>query len=830
MTLTNTKLPEPSSYPIQAGGVATFISPTLARKHNCTEHDKFGRWHSHTFFFKDKLFKTYCVYRVCDDSDKCENNAYKHQQFQLNLEGIETCPRRQVIYDLKEQLEEDMKRGIDIGVFADTNESCVHPTKHFISMMRDLGFHDVLVDRMGSVLSPTQNRSREAIDRVWLTTGIKNKVTKVGILPKDKFLESDHCAIFLEIDKNKALSDEAPPLPSHQRRRLKSSDIKACNKYQELLTHQLDKQGIAHRFEKLFRLVADNAPASEVTSLVESLDRQLFEIRMSCENNLPHQYKEDWTPDLNDLLIKRYRLKKRLQEIRYHKRHDNIHINMKEFGDICSDLQDLRATIAARKLDAKTLRLEFNQDLAAKYAKDKKFKSQETALKVIMNSEKSRADAARIRNVLYPRMKSGLQFIKVPCKEEFDANTVNYKDPQTIWDRIEIDQGKDIDQWESITNQDEMEHLLIEFSQLHFKHASTTPLSSVQWIDKIDSSTSFSELQEESASLSKPIRCLSEELYPISPRPPSTYSFTFDDFQHWIDEKDERTSCSPSGCHYGHFKASKGHIILQYIYHLIKIALEYDYIPSRWRQTITTLVPKDDEPLIHRLRPIHIIEPEIQFLFHKFWSKDFMADCEEYGGITDSQYGGRRGRQAQNAVIKQVVMWDVAKLQNKLLASHLADARANFDRNLSHIVRRALLSKGFDPKVVKYYQHYLRSQIFRVRTSFGVSSKSYSYDTDDPLFGDGQGIGWSSVNQIIISSIIDEVYCKLASEFRISSMDDCFKILTGVNFFIDDRVSNTINHSNNITQLLQDFQRNEDLQTTLLKVICFLPRVFKGNA
>lgn len=261
MTLTNTKLPEPSSYPIQAGGVATFISPTLARKHNCTERDKYGRWHSHTFFFKNKLFKTYCVYRVCTDSDKCENNAYKHQQFQLNLAGIETCPRRQIIYDLKVQLEEDLKRGIDIGVFADTNESRVHPTKHFISMMKDLGFHDVLVDRLGSVLPPTQNRSREAIDRIWLTSGISHKVTKVGILPKDKFLESDHCAIFLDIDKNKALSDENVPLPSHQRRRLKSSDIKACNKYQELLTHQLNQQGILidlRNFFVLFLLMHPN--------------------------------------------------------------------------------------------------------------------------------------------------------------------------------------------------------------------------------------------------------------------------------------------------------------------------------------------------------------------------------------------------------------------------------------------------------------------------------------------------------------------------------------------------------------------------------------------
>lgn len=94
-----------------------------------------------------------------------------------------------------------------------------------------------------------------------------------------------------------------------------------------------------------------------------------------------------------------------------------------------------------------------------------------------------------------------------------------------------------------------------------------------------------------------------------------------------------------------------------------------------------------------------------------------MKQCEKLGLITDAQYGGQKGRQPQNAIIKQQLIWNIIKLKNKNAASHLADARANFDRNMSHILGKALVSMNMDPQIMQFYQLFLEQQTFVVKST-----------------------------------------------------------------------------------------------------------------
>lgn len=79
-----------------------------------------------------------------------------------------------------------------------------------------------------------------------------------------------------------------------------------------------------------------------------------------------------------------------------------------------------------------------------------------------------------------------------------------------------------------------------------------------------------------------------------------------------------------------------------------------------------------------------------------------------------------------------------------------------------------------------------------VKTSYGVSEQHYVRSQHNQIFGDGQGLSWSAINQIIISSIIDNVYHKLAEPYIITDHTGTVIIRTGVGYFIDDRITNTM--------------------------------------
>ena len=81
---------------------------------------------------------------------------------------------------------------------------------------------------------------------------------------------------------------------------------------------------------------------------------------------------------------------------------------------------------------------------------------------------------------------------------------------------------------------------------------------------------------------------------------------------------------------------------------------------------ITTLICKEKgRPRIHRLRPIHIIEAELQAITKSQWAKSLIKKAEKDNEITDSQYGGRANRQAQSAVLNKVLIFDFGSTLRK---------------------------------------------------------------------------------------------------------------------------------------------------------------------
>ena len=64
------------------------------------------------------------------------------------------------------------------------------------------------------------------------------------------------------------------------------------------------------------------------------------------------------------------------------------------------------------------------------------------------------------------------------------------------------------------------------------------------------------------------------------------------------------------------------------------IAFKTNILLERWKKTVTVLIPKDAGiPKIHSLRPLHIVEPEVNALAKALWAKRLMKVSERNGDI-----------------------------------------------------------------------------------------------------------------------------------------------------------------------------------------------------
>jgi len=88
--------------------------------------------------------------------------------------------------------------------------------------------------------------------------------------------------------------------------------------------------------------------------------------------------------------------------------------------------------------------------------------------------------------------------------------------------------------------------------------------------------------------------------------------------------------------------------------------MESGEILHRYSKVLITSLEKDiGSPKIHRLRPICIVKAELNCIAKNYWSRELINHVEKENTITDDQYGGRCGRQAQSAVINQLMYYNI---------------------------------------------------------------------------------------------------------------------------------------------------------------------------
>jgi len=267
------------------------------------------------------------------------------------------------------------------------------------------------------------------------------------------------------------------------------------------------------------------------------------------------------------------------------------------------------------------------------------------------------------------------------------------------------------------------------------------------------------------------------------------FSTTFEEFKYFIKSAKERTGTSPSGRHYGHYKAllKSGETYLETIHAIMELSLQHNIILRRWRNTTTTLIEKEpNQPFVHRMRAIHIIGAEVQFLAKNFYVTKLMKGAETKELITDEQYGGRARRQAQSAVINKVLYYNLSHQMLMPAAFMDDDARACYDRIITPLSSLECRKWGAPYALTKFTNTFIENQTYSIKTGHGISQGTYKYTTSDPIQGSGQGIGWAGPRWLCSGDTCSRIMAKTYTGMYFHDPTYSLKVRKQGDYFVDD--------------------------------------------
>jgi hypothetical protein len=188
--------------------------------------------------------------------------------------------------------------------------------------------------------------------------------------------------------------------------------------------------------------------------------------------------------------------------------------------------------------------------------------------------------------------------------------------------------------WTSIIEAQALYEALIAAGRAHFSQASNTPFVTGPIADKFgpfaDNAYCEAILQgtidlTEIADTTEVKDILRGMRYPDPslPTPPINTQMTADDFSSAMAHTRERTSSSPSGRHYGHYRALlRDQNLLGDIAALANFCFQWGVTMKRWEKVTQTLIPKEPgTPRITRMRRITLVEADLNVCLSEIFGR-----------------------------------------------------------------------------------------------------------------------------------------------------------------------------------------------------------------
>ena len=799
----------------QRGGTATILRGSIVNTNYGCSADHLGRWTIMTHRGRGG----HNLHIITAYRPQRNSNPYGVYQQQLlyNIEhSLHSNPITTFDQDLKKLVHNYVLQGDQVILLIDANEDLSKASSNsFVQQMQRVGLEEVILSRHSkSVPPPTRTPGSKPIDTIFCTSALV--VNKSGYAPFNGF--SDHRLSWVDIQWESAFNHHTK-IQRAPARRLKYMLPVAVDKYTQVLEYLLMKNNIYSHIQTLNQLTTDQI-TEPIARMYEKIDKKITKYMLQAERKcrkLRMGY-IPYSPQLAQLLntINFWRLV--IRKVKGHNISMRTIIRLQARCEISGKpLSHTESYCKERWKESITKYRQFKLQADKVRGKwldeviEQHILYGDTAaagiIQTIKHREAQRSMHRRINSSVGQQRSKGVSRTIVPAT--------------TIHDEREYDQQSDIER-ENLT-----------YMASLFQSANDTPLRTAPLVQEFGYIGDTVAGDEVTAGIYNPPTAVDEHtklfLHCCS-RPPQVLC---DDKviqmspQEYADRWStcrEKTSSSPSGRHFGHYKClHKMSLRTKTIFSVMfNIPARTGYSPIRWQRAIDVLLLKDqDDHRVHRTRPIPLLEADSNDAY-KLLASQSNALATKHNLHAPEQYGGKDNTAAIHCASVKRGICDISRQTKTPLAICSIDARSCYDRIVHVAAFLSLRRLGVPKPMIHSMLLSIQQMQHQIRTSFGDSASSYGGATwTIPPHGTIQGNGaspmlWSAISAVLFSCLRRK--CRGAT-FQSPITKETQKTL-GFAFVDDtDLITTSPNSDNDATQMTLSMQQSlhtwqKCLQTT----------------
>ena len=521
----------------------------LAPRHrtNLNDDSGMGRWSSQRFQGKhNHSVQIFTAYRVSQSSPKGLGlrTAYMQQQRAMNNAGIRgISPRTKILQDLAETINQTLSGSTDVILLMDSNAETSET--HLSNFLATTGLQDVFHEDIFQI--PTRWPDSRRIDHIFVSHRLSNAIKAIGILPWDTPIISDHLGIFIDLDETRIFGTNHLDPAKHGQRRLRSTAPRRAEAYLSQLKTYVTKSKLQQRLSSLCDKCSNLRYISAADKRrFQSIDNELTEYMLSAERKCFHgKTRHDFSPllalrgrQLRTIRTTQRRLQRQRKELLKKNASESSVTRITEEINAASTayrtaLKELKETKGNQNRERKTF-----LTMLERRAEENKQSDVSAILKIINKAEDSTKAYAKIGNTLNPKTISQLDHLLIPSN---DGSLQEVHDSSEIFNHL-LQRGlHDLSQSEGTPLTKDI-----------FRET----LNTHRWTAKWEALAKGEIPNTLPTDIPSSVETVLKSFQPASQSDQKINTIiTNTDIERAFNSSNEKTSSSPSGRHYGHYKA-----------------------------------------------------------------------------------------------------------------------------------------------------------------------------------------------------------------------------------------------------------------------------------
>ena len=740
-----------------------------------------GRWTTISMAGRNqRLIHVVCLYRVSQEQSHGNRTSYMQQVRLLKQQNVRNPnPRQQVLEDLDIRLQQWQGDKHDIILMMDANSDLNDGALTKILHKHKLS--DAMGRQHGCNQPATYERGTRTIDYIFCTERIIDSIEKGGIIPFNELIQSDHRALFIDININKAFKGSIHETENPTTNYFTTKHKKRCKEYREQVTSEIHHHRMVERLDDIVNRYKEGK--FEIDEY-QKWDRNMTMIMTETAKKFKTNNRVWWSPDLHHayLGVKYWKLKiteKQMnmdmtKQIRKIVNELPMDFDIKYGNKNKTRMGNLRAAkkyLRECKEDNKKLRLKY-QKMRIIETMEKNDIKMSRRIKAIMYAEETSRMYAIIKYYLHPQDKQSLTYVDIYNKQNDKKRVVI---------------------------REEVESILRNEHKNHFRQAETTPCcqkdvkNDILKVIRKDNHKFKLQHRVDHTTRAMLNKLTRKEVDPTEICQEISTRDIVKGFSKWK----ESTSTSPSNRTLtlykvwikadGNEKQLSETQFFDMLQKVIWLAIETGTPPNRWLTVHNMYIPKDQGSYkVGRLRPLHKLEADLNLVRREMSARRLMTNVERQQYLSDENYGGRNNRSSIDVVMKKVFTLTTYKLTRTNAAITDCDAKACYDRILPHVMALANIKAGLPKKTATLFMNTLHKMKYHISTGLGISKIANINDDDCPIYGIGQGATDAPAQWTLMSDIIQKIHNDKAIGTTIMNPTKTIKEARSLDMFVDD--------------------------------------------